>query len=799
MRPTNTIQNMIVYAQNSSYICPPTEAQQKAGVVPLDTLPADWWNRILMDLTANFNCAATSVESVYQEILSVLQDANITADATCTNQLLAAIRIIARQYASEGTAGAVVGSTDSGKVYVGADGTMCPNGMGIPSQLNTTNKSLVAAVNEVYSTLTSCIASYDSQFTGKAPTNHAASNTDYGVGDASNYGHVKLSSACTGTCGVSDGVAATPAAVKAAYDLACCACDIAQTGTTIDVYCKTTCKCSINGNTALCLGSLAFCSSTLGAAASCAVKTLTAKGHSDYNSSCAACQNLLVTAGFMSYWNGAYNSSNASNLTYFCGGTFGSAAACAATAFAPKSHASSTTDYGVGTTANYGHLKVCDTYTSSSSAAAANGVAASQCAAYQAYQQGRCLGNVLNYSAFQCAATAEAAAASCTVTLGLARSFRWCACPTNVCSYDRRTYTKMGTCQNQNSCSGFTYIDTCVWQCCYSGTAGVTTCTNRRFCFHSNGYFYSPAGLVGTTVCATNITHRDTGASKVSNIVFSTSCTNASCTATNYASCICGANGYYYGNICGNLCGNACKAWGCTFAEACTAIRSGMGTGTVTISNKAAANSDTPIALCTGATAVGRSTSCALTFNTCLGVLCVPNVTASGEVSAALLGSTSNIVAAANVIAGGGVTGTFVSGSDMVVGGCVIIGCSYCFAETSGYTGAVIASRVGDTIHVCLNKCASQRCIYKAICCAWGGTFGASSLIGSGRICGTCGNYYCWTDLMGYNVQACYCSGCFVIKAGCVCAYICGSCSSTIFSNRGEFACNSRFIIIPST
>ena len=54
----------------------------------------------------------------------------------------------------------------------------------------------------------------------KAPTSHAASTTAYGAGTGSNYGHVKLSDATDSTSGESGGVAATPAAVKAAYDLA---------------------------------------------------------------------------------------------------------------------------------------------------------------------------------------------------------------------------------------------------------------------------------------------------------------------------------------------------------------------------------------------------------------------------------------------------------------------------------------------------------------------------------------------------------------------------------------------------
>lgn len=54
----------------------------------------------------------------------------------------------------------------------------------------------------------------------KAPKAHASTATSYGVGDGSKYGHVKLSDSHTSTSSVSGGFAATPAAVKSAYDLA---------------------------------------------------------------------------------------------------------------------------------------------------------------------------------------------------------------------------------------------------------------------------------------------------------------------------------------------------------------------------------------------------------------------------------------------------------------------------------------------------------------------------------------------------------------------------------------------------
>lgn len=55
---------------------------------------------------------------------------------------------------------------------------------------------------------------------GKAPTNHAEPYTVYGLGSDVNYGHVQLSGSTSSTSSTSDGVAATPSAVKTAYDLA---------------------------------------------------------------------------------------------------------------------------------------------------------------------------------------------------------------------------------------------------------------------------------------------------------------------------------------------------------------------------------------------------------------------------------------------------------------------------------------------------------------------------------------------------------------------------------------------------
>lgn len=56
--------------------------------------------------------------------------------------------------------------------------------------------------------------------TSRAPTSHATNATTYGAGTGTNYGHLRLSDSTSSTSSTSGGYAATPAAVKAAYDLA---------------------------------------------------------------------------------------------------------------------------------------------------------------------------------------------------------------------------------------------------------------------------------------------------------------------------------------------------------------------------------------------------------------------------------------------------------------------------------------------------------------------------------------------------------------------------------------------------
>ena len=62
----------------------------------------------------------------------------------------------------------------------------------------------------------------------KAPLNHASTGTTYGVGDATNYGHLKLSDSVNSSNSTGNGCAATPKATKTAYDKAVKAYELAD-------------------------------------------------------------------------------------------------------------------------------------------------------------------------------------------------------------------------------------------------------------------------------------------------------------------------------------------------------------------------------------------------------------------------------------------------------------------------------------------------------------------------------------------------------------------------------------------
>ena len=222
MLPVNPIEQMDVYASNSQYIQGPSPSQQAQGTVPLDTLPADWWNWLWKSITERINQASEGMESLYEEVMSVLTAASIEPSQLQSDQLLNAIKALARVTGTSAIAGAVKSSTDSGKVSIDENGVMTVNGLGIPASLNTAAKNVVSAINEILVDYNQYKTTTEAAITGlqnsKAPNNHASGETTYGKGSSSEYGHVKLYDGVDSNSGANSGVAATPAAVKALRD-----------------------------------------------------------------------------------------------------------------------------------------------------------------------------------------------------------------------------------------------------------------------------------------------------------------------------------------------------------------------------------------------------------------------------------------------------------------------------------------------------------------------------------------------------------------------------------------------------
>lgn len=204
--------------------------------------------------------------------------------------------------------------------------------------------------SEEIASIVADISAINTALDGKAPTAHAVNANTYGLGTNSVYGHVKLSDSTSSTNGQTAGIAATPAAVKAAYDRGTAGVNAAKTADDKAVAAQKAADAA---------------QGTADAAVTAAEK---AQGEVDALET--------VVAGK-----------------------------------ANTNHASSTTDYGTGSSSAYGHVKLTDNInTTQANGDASKGIAASAYAVKQAYDRGS-LG-VTNAAAAQTAAENAATAAS---------------------------------------------------------------------------------------------------------------------------------------------------------------------------------------------------------------------------------------------------------------------------------------------------------------------------------------------------------------------------------------------------
>lgn len=132
------------YGSAACYCNYPTAEQIAAGVVPLDSLPAEWWNALWACNNGSFNCARSAINTLVDEVCNAIVCSGIILNSNCNSQLYQAIK----QYGTADQAGAVKSSSTDGKISIDSNGIMSLNGYG-NAALQTTAQTLTGAINEL--------------------------------------------------------------------------------------------------------------------------------------------------------------------------------------------------------------------------------------------------------------------------------------------------------------------------------------------------------------------------------------------------------------------------------------------------------------------------------------------------------------------------------------------------------------------------------------------------------------------------------------------------------------------------
>lgn len=238
MNATPAGENLPVYASLSTIKQEPSQADMNNGVIPLDTLPAAWWNWLWNALTAAQNDSQYNDDIIFTEINNVITAAGLTPGAsTQHDQLIQAIRVIKDAIATIAAPGSVISTEGgtTGTVMVAADGKMTVNNFGDIASFHGASKgNLMEALNETYdmaynsdsevgdisgltttdtTTLVSAINEVKQNADSRAIKMHRSATTEYGVGNGTEYGHVRLTDVISAS-DKDDGVAATPKMVQ---------------------------------------------------------------------------------------------------------------------------------------------------------------------------------------------------------------------------------------------------------------------------------------------------------------------------------------------------------------------------------------------------------------------------------------------------------------------------------------------------------------------------------------------------------------------------------------------------------
>ena len=167
MIANNPMRPVCEYATDSQYKEAPNQEQLSCGVIPLDSLPAEWWNYLWGNANQQINNGVVALNNVIAEIINVMSAAGISPVSECTDQLKSSIQLLAQCIGTSTKAGAVKSSSTCGQVSISSTGIMTANGLGNASNLTTTNKgNVVAAINELKSQHEQQITDLESQVQG---------------------------------------------------------------------------------------------------------------------------------------------------------------------------------------------------------------------------------------------------------------------------------------------------------------------------------------------------------------------------------------------------------------------------------------------------------------------------------------------------------------------------------------------------------------------------------------------------------------------------------------------------------
>lgn len=126
-------QSITEYASsNAGYLRQPTQAQQARGVIPRDSLPAQWWNYYNNAYTKNSSATVDDLTNIRTELINVISNAeyggNLPSDAN-SSQLVEALETRVSRIADTLKTGVVKSDavTDGG-ISVDSSGKMSVNG-----------------------------------------------------------------------------------------------------------------------------------------------------------------------------------------------------------------------------------------------------------------------------------------------------------------------------------------------------------------------------------------------------------------------------------------------------------------------------------------------------------------------------------------------------------------------------------------------------------------------------------------------------------------------------------------------